>query len=167
MALAVAVGVIVYGRTHTRTQLGIGMLKSTHALIQELEYRSARIAGMGLTTKIPDGDLKGKLINLANSPADLNRMSGAVDCLVARAGLPLIDAEQALRQLTSKRHFYGTYCELRAYEWFDRHRVAFTAQVPLNGEEVINPTRMDVPLMAGSISPKPTLTSRRLGSRRM
>lgn len=114
------------------------MHMSTHALIKELEHRSAQIAAMELSTKIQDEPLTGKLINLANSPADLDRMSRAVQSLT-KAGMTPADAERNVLLLVSERHFYGAYCELAAYEWLDRHDVAFKAQVPLTGQDVINP----------------------------
>jgi hypothetical protein len=115
------------------------MLKTIHALLQQLALRSNMIAAMGLTTKLADGDLRGRLINLANRPEDLDRISRAIECLVTKAGLTPALAEQALRQLVNDRHFYGTYCELGAYEWLDRNGAAFTAQIALTGQQVLNP----------------------------
>jgi hypothetical protein len=80
------------------------MHKSVHALLKELEHRSGPIAAMGLTTKIPDEPLTGKLINLANTQTDLDRMSRALDSL-AKAGLAPADAETNVRLLIKLNAF--------------------------------------------------------------
>lgn len=64
----------------------------------------------------------------------------AVDALVGKAGLSVSDAESAVRNLLlSESSFYGQYCELGAYEWFDRHHVVFDTQIKLTGQDVLNP----------------------------
>jgi hypothetical protein len=115
------------------------MLSTTRALIRELETRSAQISAMGLAAKLPDATLTGKLLNLANTPADLDRVTRAIETLVGKAGLSLADAETAVRQLINERHFYGSYCELGAYDWLDRQNVAFAAQIQLGSSDVLNP----------------------------
>jgi hypothetical protein len=115
------------------------MLTTLHALLGELEGRSTQISGMNLKLSLADGPLDGKLINLANVPADLDRVARAVETLVGHAGFSIADAEVAVRNLVNERHFYGSYCELGAYEWLFRHRVAFRAQIKLSGSDILNP----------------------------
>lgn len=116
-----------------------GLLKTTHALLAELESRSAQIKAMNLQARLADEPLTGKLINLANSATDLNRAANAVDALVLKARVPVADAEAMVRNLVSERHFYGSYCELGTYDWLDRNGVAFQAQIPLTAGQVLNP----------------------------
>jgi hypothetical protein len=115
------------------------MLKTLHLLIGELERRSSCITAMKLASSLPDVGLTGKLINLANTPRDLDRVSRAIEALISNAGLSVTDANAALRNLLVERSFYGQYCELGAYEWLHRHNVAFDAQAGLTGHEVLNP----------------------------
>jgi hypothetical protein len=51
----------------------------------------------------------------------------------------IADAEVAVRNLVNERHFYGSYCEIGAYEWLFRHHVAFRAQIRLSGSDILNP----------------------------
>jgi hypothetical protein len=115
------------------------MTTTLHGLISELANRSPAIASMNLASSSADATLSGKLLNLANSKADLDRVSRAVEVLLAKGGLPPADAETSVRQLISERHFYGAFCELATYDWLDRHDVAFQAQVKLTGSDVLNP----------------------------
>jgi hypothetical protein len=115
------------------------MLNTTHALVSELEVRSPHITAMGLTVNLPDAPLTGKLINLANTPAELDRMARGVETLVGKAGLSLSEAQNTLSLLIDERHFYGTYCELGAYDWLDSSGAAFAAQIELSGTDVLNP----------------------------
>jgi hypothetical protein len=94
---------------------------------------------MDLTASLQDVPISGEMLNLANRTADLDRSARAVEALVSRAGLSLADAEKTVRQMLNERHFYGSYCELGAYDWFDRHNASFSAQVQLSGHEVLNP----------------------------
>ena len=94
---------------------------------------------MNLVASLSDESLAGKLASLANTPADLDRMAGAVHALVCHAGLSLAHVETDLRKVLAERSFYGAYCELGAYEWFDRHHVDFAAQIELTGQDVLNP----------------------------
>jgi hypothetical protein len=82
------------------------MLTTLHALLGELEGRSTQISGMNLKLSLADGPLDGKLINLANVPADLDRVARAVETLVSHAGFSIADAEVAVRNLVNERHFY-------------------------------------------------------------
>lgn len=112
---------------------------SLHLFLRELEARSPSITRMGLTGSLKDALLTGKLLNVANSGPELDRVARAVEMLVSKAGVPVADAEVAVRQLVTERHFYGSYCELGAYDWLNRHHIAFTAQVKLTGSDVLNP----------------------------
>lgn len=114
-------------------------MPTLHALISELASRSKAIARMNLASSFVDAPLRGKLLNFANSPSDLDRVARAIEVLVAKAGLSVADAEIAVRQLINERHFYGAFCELATYGWFDQHDVAFQAQLKLSGSEVLNP----------------------------
>jgi len=115
------------------------MHKNLHALVGELDTRSAQIAIMELAALLPDEPLLGKLINLANIPTELDRVARAIDGLVDKAGLTIACAKTALRNLLIECSFYGQYCELGAYEWLHRHGVAFKAKIQLAGQDVLNP----------------------------
>jgi hypothetical protein len=115
------------------------MIKSLHPLIKELEARSPLIRGMNLTASVPDNQIARELLNFANRSADLDRVARATETLVSDAGLSLADAESAVQEVISQRHFYGVYCELGGYDWLARHDAKFAAQVQLSGSEVLNP----------------------------
>jgi hypothetical protein len=115
------------------------MKKTTHALLGELENRSAQIKSMNLPASIANDPLCGKLVNLANRDVDLDRMANAIDALVQNAGLSVSTTEAMVRNLVYERHFYGSYCELGAYDWLDRNGAAFQAQVSLTSQQVLNP----------------------------
>jgi hypothetical protein len=115
------------------------MNDTLHVLIRDLEARSPLITGMNLATALQDAPISGKLLNLANQAADLDRSARAVETLVNKAGFPISGAETAVRNLLTERHFYGSFCELGAYDWLDRHDMRFAAQVTLTGQEVLNP----------------------------
>jgi hypothetical protein len=131
-------GCILLRRHQARPANGNRMLKTTHALIRELEIRSTQIAAMGLTASLPDTALTGELINLANRSADLDRMAHAINALIQAAHVSFADAEAMVRNLVVERHFYGSYCELGAYEWLHRNHAAFDAQVNMTGANVLN-----------------------------
>jgi hypothetical protein len=115
------------------------MISSLHNLIDELESRSPNITSMGLKVKLKDDKLTGGLVNLANKPGELDRMSRSVDGLMQNSGFSAIDAEHAVRNLLTDRHFYGSFCELGAYDWLERHNAPHTAQVALGSQDVLNP----------------------------
>jgi hypothetical protein len=115
------------------------MNRTIHDLISELARRSPTIAAMNLAATLPDIALENGLFNVANVSADLDRVSQSIDALVTRAGMANADVEKAVRDLLSQRNFYGTYLELGAYEWLDRHGIRFRAQQPLAGQDVLNP----------------------------
>jgi len=94
---------------------------------------------MGLKFKLQDDQLTGNLINLANQPGELDRMSRSVDGLMRNSGFSTIDAENAVRNLLTDRHFYGSFCELGAYDWLERNNAPYTAQVALGSQDVLNP----------------------------
>lgn len=104
-----------------------------------MESRSTQIKAMNLQASIADAPLTGKLINLANRDSDLTRSANAIDALVQKANVAVVDAEAMVRNLVNERHFYGSYCELGAYDWLDRNGAAFQAQIPLTGQQVLNP----------------------------
>lgn len=115
------------------------MIQMLHDLVAELSRRSPIIAAMNLPATHPDVPLENGLLNVANVPADLDRIGRAIEALVSRAGLSVADAETAVRNLLSEKNFYGQYLELGAYEWLDRHDVRFHAQEHLVGSDVLNP----------------------------
>ena len=115
------------------------MIEKTHALIQELEGRSGQIAAMQLTQRVADEDLGKHLLTFANRPADLDRVTAAVDSLLSTAALGVSEVEQTIRQLINERHFYGAYCELGGYGWLARQGVQFKAQIALTAQDVLNP----------------------------
>lgn len=115
------------------------MISSLHKLIDELESRSSNIKSMGLKVKLQDDQLTGKLVNLANQHLELDRMSRSLDGLMQSSGFSAIDGENAVRNLLTDRHFYGSFCELGAYDWLERNNAPHTAQVALGSQDVINP----------------------------
>ncbi len=115
------------------------MNDTLHVLIRALEARSPVITRMDLTTVLQDAAISGALLNLANQPEDLDRSARAVEVLVNKGGVQFQDAEANVRNLVTERHFYGSFCELGAYDWLDRHDMRFAAQVTLTGQEVLNP----------------------------
>jgi len=115
------------------------MIKSLYELIDELDGRSSNIRRMGLKVVLNDSQLTGKLINLANEPKELDRICRSVDGLMQNAGFSSTDAKQAVCNLLTNRHFYGTFCELCAYDWLERNKAAHTAQVALDSQDVLNP----------------------------
>ena len=110
-----------------------------HDLIRELASRSTCVTAMNLATSLANSPLEGKLLDLANTPTDLDRMARSIDILHNKIGLPAASVETSLRNLITARSFYGQYCELAAYEWFERHQVRYQTQIPLSGQDVLNP----------------------------
>jgi len=115
------------------------MVNTIHGLIAELESRSATVTTMGLSATVADGTLEGAIFNFANQPVDLDRIARCADALVSSGSMNASEVEKGLRLLLAARHFYGQYCELRAYDWLQKHDVKFTAQQKLTGAEVLNP----------------------------
>jgi len=115
------------------------MIRKLHVLIDEMEVRSSIISSMTLKNKLRDIILTGSLFNFANTPKDLNSMCRSVDSLVGHSGLTLNDAEHTVINLLKDRHFYGSFCELAAYDWLDRHSASHKAQVLLQANDVLNP----------------------------
>lgn len=114
------------------------MIRMLHDLITELERRSPLIQNMNLANTLQDVALEDGLFNFANVPADLDKVVGAIDALVNRAGFSTADAQTAVENVFSQ-NFYGSYLELAIYEWLDRRGLRFQAQQPLTAQEVLNP----------------------------
>lgn len=86
-----------------------------------------------------DVPLDNGLLNIANIPADLDRIGRAIELLANQAGLSSADAQTAVRNLLSEKTFYGQYLELSAYEWLGQNNVLFQAQQRVAGTDVLNP----------------------------
>ncbi|MFW2231664.1 hypothetical protein EHH54_16385 [Rhizobium leguminosarum] len=113
-------------------------ITTTHQLFMALSALSPTIGAMNLISAVPDADLEPSVRNFANS-ADIQKVAGAIEALTAKAGLSMPDATDQVKNVVQERHFYGTFCELAAYDWFARNGVEFNAQVNLGRADVLNP----------------------------
>jgi hypothetical protein len=115
------------------------VITTLHALIAKLSRESRVVAGMNLTASVQDAVLGSALLDFASTSEDVKRVAEAINALTAYARLSLGEAETLMRSLLSDRSFYGTYCELAAYQWLHRYSVQFQAQPVMNGPDVLNP----------------------------
>jgi hypothetical protein len=130
---------IVFGTMCGDLDVMAAVVNKFDGLISELETRSQSIRQMNFSTDDLDAPIIGDLLDFANVPEELDRLGRAVELLVGKAGMTLTDAETVVRQLLKDRNFYGSYSELGAYDWLDRHGATFQAQLSLSGEQVLNP----------------------------
>ena len=115
------------------------MVSDIHALISEMEQHSPTIVGMGLRSKVQNESITGYLYNFANSSVSIQRICAAIEALHSMAGLSSKDVESNVTNLITERHFYGSFCELGAYGWLNDQNCLFEAQIPLTGNDVMNP----------------------------
>lgn len=108
-------------------------------LINELEMRSCHIQHMNLKAGLSDAELDEHPFNLASNSDKLDAICATIDHLIENCGLATSEAKSLIRNLTSQRNFYGSYCELRAYGWLQCHGVKFRTQIQLSAVDVLNP----------------------------
>jgi hypothetical protein len=125
------------------------MIDTRNQWIGELERLSLTIKAYDLTNALkkdavyvdrtsnqPDRHRDKDAFNIANSDA---HNAIVVDAVAALQGkMPDSAIRSLLGELTSKKT-YGAFSELVAYKWLSDAGVAFKAQVPMTGADVVNP----------------------------
>lgn len=115
-------------------------IKSTHALITQLEKLSPKIAALGLLSAVAEEEIEAERLDFANHPVEIEMVARAVETLQVSTD----DLRKIMTDLLSEKNHYGQLCELAVYDWLARHDADYSVQVSQSGTDVLNPNGSDL-----------------------